>query len=90
MEEPLSAQKIEKDKRNEVQKYLTEKFGESFAFNQAQVMPTMPTEKQNQVKVMCRQLLHQIQEEEHQLMEIYLHQIQEALIPEELVLEENL
>ncbi|MBA61477.1 MAG: hypothetical protein CMJ76_03840 [Planctomycetaceae bacterium] len=55
-EDVLSAQKIEKDKRNEVQKYLTEKFGESFAFNQAQVMPTMPTEKQNQVTVLTNEL----------------------------------
>ena len=42
----LAAQKIAKEKRSEVQKYLTEKFGETFNFNQAQVMPTLARETQ--------------------------------------------
>lgn len=45
----LAAQKIAKEKRSEVQKYLTEKFGETFNFNQAQVMPTLARETQLEV-----------------------------------------
>ena len=45
----LAAHKIAKEKRSEVQKYLTEKFGETFNFNQSQVMPTLARETQLEV-----------------------------------------
>lgn len=52
----LAAQKVAKDQRNDIQKYLTEKFGESFDFNQAQVMPTLAMEKQKQVTTFTNQI----------------------------------
>lgn len=52
----LAAQRVSKDERSAIQKYLTDKFGESFVFNQAQVMPTLAREKQLKVTELTNQI----------------------------------
>ena len=55
-EDLLAAQTVAKEQRSDVQKYLTEKFGETFDFSQAQVMPTIPAVQQKEVTALTNEI----------------------------------
>ena len=65
-EDLLAAQQVAKEKRNEVQKYLTEKLGEKFEFNQGEVTAALNAEQKASEETLVGVLAELTRREEHE------------------------